>query len=134
VDNQTLWKNGGSGSPLGALVGLTIIRRVPTRRKEKGNVPGVYFPSRVLRRDGWCDVSRSAGMAATHRHPLAEAKQSHTWPWRLLKHAIASAALDARQGVGVYHDEHEVDLGTKVLPLAGAEWADFDQKGRLVYA
>jgi hypothetical protein len=127
TDTCALWLNGGHEPPLVNAGRLKVVQRSPYPADGNAECLGVYFPR--LARDGWRCMHRS------HSRVTWEKKRGSSDPCRLIKHAISSIELSS-PGVGVYRDEHEVDIGPQAPPtvMAGAEWADFDHRGRLVYA
>jgi hypothetical protein len=131
VDDHSVWINSWEGEPLVLPNSLAIIERSPYAPDGNNECLGVYFPR--LRRDGWRKVD-------SHRSGYEDVVTWHKEGGkprqvRLIKHAIASIRK-RRDGVGVYHDEHEIQLAPDgpAIPLPDAEWADFDQRGRLCYA
>jgi hypothetical protein len=87
---------------------------------------GIYFPRLI--RDGWEFIE----------HHQEGTTTVHTWsrehssePYRLIKNAYAG--VDHPEGSGCYWDHYAIESNQR-LPLADVDWADFDQKGRLVFA
>ena len=85
----------------------------------------VYYPR--LARDGWecLEHRKVTGEKTVH----VWAKTHHTG-YRLIKEAYAGT--ERREGVGCYWDEYAIETDHR-RPMPGVDWADFDQKGHLVF-
>ena len=102
--------------------------------KPEGGVGGedlsVYYPR--LHRDGWGHVATESA-SRLGRRDVWEKRAPSGQAW-LRKTTVAE--LPSAPGRGCYFDEHALRSGDGSVetPLPGAEWADFDHRGRLVVA
>ena len=129
VDARTYWLNDGYGHRvLADSAEVTRAAGQPYAPQWGGECWGVYFNR--LARDGWqlrLDVSISTRNSQTI---VWEKPLPHGWTLRKLAHA----SLERRQGLGVYHDEHELLAPDgRELPHESWEWAELDHN-RLVWA
>lgn len=129
LDNRRFWLNDGYGHE--AQLEAPHLQRVndyPWHEAYGGECPSVYFIR--LQRDGWAmkhTVTDATGNTVTRFEKRVSAH------WLLCKQAHASLAR--RQGLGVYHDTHELHNARtgETVPLPGWEWAEVD-RGRVVWA
>lgn len=130
VNDHTLWLNGPHREPIvGPPQRLRVTQFCPHAEETGTEDLGIYGPR--LKRDGWVPQEPQEVDGVWSRTWVKQQRRLE-----LRKRTYATLREDVAKGRGVYFDEHELFDGTSgsVLPLAGAEWADFDQAGRLVYA
>jgi hypothetical protein len=90
---------------------------------------GVYFPRLV--RDGW-EMGKFVMMdPRTTKVRWTKSRDGVT----LVKNAIGRVAENTAEGKGTYFDTYEwVTRDGRVREMTGVEWAEWDQRGKLVFA
>jgi hypothetical protein len=91
-----------------------------------------------MKRDGWRFVQNATGSHWTgqgrvYDQPVILRKWSHNGKYALIYRHLGSSSVGEdgwyKVEYGLWHDETKTEL-----PVTGAIWADWDQKGRLVFA
>ncbi|MGN6366706.1 MAG: hypothetical protein ACTHN5_00315 [Phycisphaerae bacterium] len=117
---------GDHEKPLGR--GKIPLRAGPHRlQRGRGECLGIYFPR--MERDGW----------KYHKGKERENAQAYAWSRELPKEEAvlwkrSIGEVDHPVGKGVYYDEYWIKpWGKGEIDLTNVDWADVDQKGRLVF-
>jgi hypothetical protein len=134
IDQRTLWVNCGEGGAGGEPLGgrgprdIEVVGKHPYMPMPGAECYGVYFPRLV--REGW-DMGKFVMVdARTTKVTWSKARDGVT----LVKQSVGQAAVGS-EGKGTYYDTYErVGRDGRGRAMEGVEWADFDQRGRLVFA
>ena len=131
VKNDLVWIDGDSDSPLVSPAKLALCDGNSVSSEVSDVRLGVYILR--LRRDGWREIGSSQAGARTTVSWAKRGGDPHAL--RLVRREIATGEMRS-DCTGVRFDEHEVEIGPdgSTASLPGVEWADFDHRGRLVYA
>lgn len=106
--------------------GLRVVHEQPYGRPGNSEDLGVYYPRLI--RDGWkCVESRRVTRERTMHTRMRKHPDAH---YRLIKRVYCGT--DHAEGAGCYWDEYAIEAAGHSA-IAGADWADFDQRGRLVF-
>jgi hypothetical protein len=134
IDSENLWLNCGDSpgrvQPLAGRAprGIHVLERHPYMPLPSNECYGVYFPR--LARDGWTMGRFEQVDARTTRVRWTKARDGV----ELVKYAIGTAS-DSADGKGTYYDTYElISRGGRQQELKDVEWADWDHRGRLIFA
>lgn len=143
-----LWPVTGPGSAMGVFESrrtLVLYGMIGDIKKEFGKIPLTIFKNKPLVPDSTVSADKTGWFGAVeivriHRDQWKYVPQSDGWcrtpkvgKWRLYWKRIVRLDEAISHHVSVLHDTYAIECGEERQPLEGADWADIDQRGRLVY-